>query len=105
MTESVLLVGAVVAQGLSLGAMRASDGLRRAAWVVVAFAAMGTSVLLMARALDAGVSLAVGYGVWSGAGIGLAAATGSLVFGDRLARVHVAGLALVLGGVVLVYGG
>ncbi|HWN29620.1 MAG TPA: SMR family transporter [Actinomycetospora sp.] len=105
MTETVLLVGAVVAQGLSLGAMRASDGLRRAAWVVVAFAAMGASVLLMARALDAGMSLAVGYGVWSGAGIGLAAATGSLVFGDRLARVHVAGLALVLGGVVLVYGG
>jgi small multidrug resistance pump len=104
-TETLLLAGAVVAQGLSLGAMRASDGLRRAAWVVVAFAAMGTSVLLMARALDAGMSLAVGYGVWSGAGIGLAAATGSLVFGDRLARVHLVGLALVLGGVVLVYGG
>jgi small multidrug resistance pump len=104
-TETVLLVGAVVAQGLSLGAMRASDGLRRVVWAVVAFAGMGASVLLMARALDAGMPLAVGYGVWSGAGIGLATANGSLVFGDRLARVHLAGLALVLGGVVLVYGG
>lgn len=104
MTETLLLAGAVATQGLSLGAMRASEGLRRAGWVVVAFAAMAASVLLMARALDAGVSLAVGYGIWSGAGIGLAAVTG-LLFGDRLAGVHLVGLALVLGGVLLVHGG
>jgi small multidrug resistance pump len=101
--EGVLLAGSVAAQGVSLAAMRASDGLRRARWVVVAFAAMGASVVLMSRALARGMSLAVGYGIWSGAGIALAAATGALVFHDRLARVHLLGLALVLVGVVLVH--
>jgi small multidrug resistance pump len=102
--EAVLLAGSVATQGLSLAAMRASEGLRRVVWAVAAFAAMGASVLLMARALEAGLSLTVGYGVWSGAGIALGVAIG-LASGDRLARGHVLGLALVLVGVLLVYGG
>lgn len=105
MTATLLLVGSVVTQGVSLAAMRASDGLRRRAWAGTALVAMAASVLLMSRALALGMPLAVGYGIWSGSGIGLAAATGALVFRDRLARVHVAGLALVLVGVLLVHGG
>ncbi|MHC1558863.1 DMT family transporter [Actinomycetospora sp. C-140] len=105
MIETLLLLGAVLTQGLSLAAMRASDGLRRTPWSATAFLAMGASVLLMSRALALGMPLAVGYGIWSGAGIALAAATGALVFADRLARVHLAGLALVLAGVLLVHGG
>jgi small multidrug resistance pump len=103
-TATLLLLGAIAAQGVSLAAMRASRGLRRHGWTATALVAMGASVLLMSRALDAGMPLAVGYGVWSGAGIALAAATGALVFRDRLARVHLAGLALVVLGVVLVHG-
>jgi small multidrug resistance pump len=101
----LFMVGAVLAQALCLPATRASLGLRRPGWVLVAFAAMGLSVALMARALALGVPLAVGYGIWSGCGIVTAAASGVLVFHDRLARVHVAGLALVVAGVVLIYGG
>ncbi|MEJ2889655.1 DMT family transporter [Actinomycetospora aeridis] len=104
MTETVLLAGSVATQGLCLAAMRAADGLRRPGWVVVAFGAMAVSVLLMARAMALGMPLAVAYGVWSGAGIALGAATGVLVFRDRLRPVHVAGLVLVLGGVLLVHG-
>lgn len=105
MIATLLLVAAVAAQGLSLAAMRASDGLRRRGWAATALGAMGGSVLLMSRALARGMPLAVGYGVWSGAGIALAAATGALVFTDRLTRIHLAGLAMVLLGVLLVHGG
>lgn len=105
MIESLLLVGSVLTQGLTVGAARASDGLRRRAWVVTAFASMAVSVVFMAQAIARGLSLAVGYGIWSGAGIALATATGVVVFGDRLARVHAVGLALVFAGVVVVYGG
>jgi small multidrug resistance pump len=92
---TLFLAGAVLAQVLCLPATRASRGLRRPAWVLVAFAAMGVSVALMA----------VGYGIWSGCGIATAAAAGSLVFHDRLDRGHVVGLVLVLAGVLLIYGG
>lgn len=101
----MLLAGSVAAQGVTIAAMRAADGLRRVGWLVVAVVAMSGSVLLMARALALGMPLAVGYGVWSGAGIALGAATGALVFHDRLGRAHVVGLVLVLGGVLLVHGG
>src|SRR3954447_10634459 len=62
---TLFLTGAVLAQGLCLPATRASRGLRRPAWVLVAFAAMAVSVALMSRALALGVPLAVGYGIWS----------------------------------------
>jgi multidrug transporter EmrE-like cation transporter len=102
---TLFLAGAVLAQGLCLPATRASRGLRRPVWVLVAFAAMAVSVALMSRALALGVPLAVGYGIWSGCGIATAVAAGSLVFHDRLDRGHVVGLVLVLAGVLLIYGG
>lgn len=105
MIATLLMAGAVLAQGLCLPATRASEGLRRPAWVLVAFAAMALSVALMSRALALGVPLAVGYGIWSGCGIATAAATGSVVFHDRLDRLHIGGLVLVLAGVLLIYGG
>lgn len=104
MTGALLLVGSVLAQGVAIAATRASEGLRRRRWIVAAFSGMAVSVVLMSQAIARGLPLAVGYGVWSGSGIVLAAAAGVLVFGDRLARAHVVGLALVVVGVVLVYG-
>ncbi|MEJ2867709.1 SMR family transporter [Actinomycetospora sp. OC33-EN08] len=104
MIEALLLAGSVIAQGLGIAATRASDGLRRRGWVAAAFLGMAVSVVLMSQALARGLSLAVGYGVWSGSGIVLAAAAGVLVFGDHLPRRHALGLAMVLVGVVVVYG-
>ncbi|MDL5159837.1 DMT family transporter [Actinomycetospora termitidis] len=105
MTGTLLLLGSVLAQGLAIAATRASEGLRRFSWVAVAFAGMAVSVMLMSQAIARGLPLAVGYGIWSGSGIVLAATAGVLVFGDRLDRRHVVGLLLVLVGVVVVYGG
>lgn len=105
MTSAVLMIASLLTQGVGIAATRASDGLRRARWVVVAFGAIATSVVLMALLLARGVPLAVGYGIWSGSGIVMAAAGGTVLFGDRLTRTHLAGLALVLAGVLLVYGG
>lgn len=60
----------------------------------------------VARALDAGLSLVVGYRVWTGAGIAATAFVGAVAFGDRLNRLRLAGLALVLvGSLALQLGG
>jgi small multidrug resistance pump len=102
---TLFMVGSVATQALCLAGTRASEGLRRVPWVAVALGGMIASVVLMSRALALGIPLAVAYGLWSGSGIALAALTGAIVFHDRLARVHVVGLALVLAGVLLVYAG
>ncbi len=105
MIVTLLMLGSVLTQGVGIASTRASDGLTRPRWVVVAFVMITISVALMARALERGVSLAVGYGIWSGSGIVLAAASGAVLFGDRLRRTHLVGLALIVVGVVLVHGG
>jgi small multidrug resistance pump len=94
------LAVAVVAQWLSVAALRASDGMRRPLWTLLTFAATIGSVGCVAVALSRGLTVAVAYGVWTGAGIALATLTGVLVFGDRLSRSQVAGLGLVIAAVV-----
>lgn len=105
MIVTLLLVGSVLAQVLGVAATRASAGLHRPGWVVVAFASVSVSVGLMAQAISRGLSLAIGYGIWSGAGIALATVSGVVVFGDRLGWLQVLGLVVVAAGVLLVHGG
>ena len=105
MTVALLLAGSVLTQAVGVAATRATDGLRRPGWVALAFLAMACSVTLMARALHHGLSLAVGYGIWSGAGIAFAAISGTVLFGDRLAGRQIVGLVLVAAGVAATYGG
>lgn len=100
------LAGGVVAQVGGITSLRLSDGMRQVAPTVLTFLGIGVSVVLVARALAAGLSLAVGYGVWTGAGIASTALVGVLAFGDRLDRVQIAGLCLVLiGSLALQLGG
>ena len=98
MTAWAYLAAGVVAQVLGVASLRASDGMRRRLFALGTFLGIGVSVVLVARALDAGLSLAVGYGVWTGAGIVGAALVGAAGFGDRLDRRALAGLGLVLLG-------
>jgi multidrug transporter EmrE-like cation transporter len=105
MTSTWWLVAAVVAEAIGLGALRASRGLRRPLATVLAFVGIEGSVVLVGQAIVAGVSLAVGYAVWTGAGIAFAALGGVLVFGDRLTRRQSLGIGLVLVGVALLNAG
>ncbi|WP_082556776.1 multidrug efflux SMR transporter [Modestobacter sp. Leaf380] len=99
------LLGAIAAQVVGIGSLRASAGFRRTGFAVLTLLGIGASVALMARALDAGLPLAVGYGIWSGSGIALAALGGAAVFGDRMSRGQLAGVALIVAGVLVVHAG
>lgn len=99
-TAWLWLAAGVLAQWGFVAALRASSGLRRPGWAVVTFVLMIASMGAVAVAIDGGLTVAVAYGVWTGAGILLAAVTGAVVFGDRLSGPQRLGLALVLAGVV-----
>lgn len=95
------LGAAVLAQWTCVTALRASNGLRRVVPAVLTFTALIGSTCFVAVALTHGLTIAVAYGIWTGAGIALAALTGIVVFGDRLARGQVGGLVLVMAGVAV----
>lgn len=98
----LLLTGAVLTQTVGILALRASGGMRRGGFAALSLGAIASSVALMAQAIDRGLSLAVGYGIWSGAGIALGAAGGAMLFGDRLSARQVGALAVLVAGVVVV---
>lgn len=95
------LIAAVATEVVGLASLRASRGLRRPTAAVLAFAGILGSTALIGQATVSGMSLAVAYGVWTGAGIGFATLGGVALFGDQLDRRQVVGLGLVLVGVIV----
>ncbi|WP_445255503.1 DMT family transporter [Nocardioides aurantiacus] len=94
------LAAAVVTQWASVLALRLSQGFTRAGWTALALVTTVASIGCVSVALTEGVSLAVAYGLWTGAGVALAVLTGVALFGDRMSRVQVAGVVCVVAGVV-----
>lgn len=95
-----LLVVAVVTEVAGTLSLRASAGFTRLAPSVLVVACYGTAFLLLARVIT---RLGVGpvYATWSGLGTVGAAAGGWLVFSERLTPAALAGMALVVAGVVV----
>jgi small multidrug resistance pump len=96
----VLLAGAIVAEVLGTTAMKASDGFSKlwpSVWTAVAYL---VSFALLAQTLK---SMAVGtaYAIWSAVGTALVVAIGVVFFGESTSVVRMLGIALIIGGVVL----
>ena len=105
MSAGLWISAAIVLQCLGLAGLRASDGLTRPALAVVAYVGLVGSILPVGRAIESGMSLAVAYSLWTGAGIAFAAVGGVVFFGDHLTRRQVLGLVLLLVGLVAVEAG
>lgn len=105
MSAGTWIVAAIVLQVIGVTALRASDGMSRPLFTVWAFGGLVGSILPVGRAIEAGMSLAVAYSLWTGAGIACAAVGGVVLFGDSLTRRQQLGLVLVLVGVVALESG
>ncbi|AWK87600.1 DMT family transporter [Azospirillum thermophilum] len=90
---------AILFEIVGTSALKLSDGMTRlwpAATVVVCYvAAFG----LLAQALRT-IEVGVAYAVWSAAGTAAIAAIGILLFGEELSLMKVAGILLIVAGVV-----
>lgn len=98
----VYLFSAIALEIGSTMALRASDGFRRLAWVGVSIAGYVVSFGLLSLALSEGIALGVAYGVWSAVGIAGTAIIARFAFKEPLTRTMIAGIALVMVGVLLV---
>ncbi|GGM89208.1 DMT family transporter [Streptomyces fuscichromogenes] len=94
------LAGAIAAEVAATTAMKYADGFSRF-WPSL-LTALGylVSFLLLAQTLKT-LSIGTAYAIWSGVGTATIAALGLLLFGETLTLVKVAGIVLIIGGVVV----
>jgi small multidrug resistance pump len=78
----------------------AATGRRR--WYVPVALGYGAAFVLLTATLDAGIALGVAYGIWAATGVALTAVASRLLFEEPLTLLMSAGIALIIGGVLLI---
>lgn len=101
---TMLLVAIVLEVGATLS-LRASDGLKQLIWVAPIAVGYVGSFILLAQVLKLGIPVGVAYGVWSAIGVALTAVLGKAIFSDPLTAKMGIGIALIIGGVVMLESG
>ena len=96
----VLLVGAILTEVTATLSLRASQD--HLGWLLVVVAGYVASFLLLTGVLRAGMPVGVAYGIWGALGTALTAVAAAVIFGDPLTSPVVAGIGLIIAGVLLV---
>lgn len=98
------LAVAVSAEVIATSALKASDGFSRAGPVAVLAVGYGLAFFMLSKALRT-IPVGVAYAIWSGAGIVLVTLAGYFLFRQRLDPSALAGMALIILGVVVMQAG
>jgi small multidrug resistance pump len=96
----VQLAIAIAIEIVATSLLKTSDGFTRLVPTVVCLVSYGVSFWLIAQSVK---TLPIGfvYAVWSGVGTATIAVIGAIVYSERLDATRVAGIALVIAGVVV----
>ena len=97
-----MLAGAILSEVVATLSLRASEGFSRAGPTALMAVGYLVSFVLLAQALKRGMGIGVAYAVWAGVGVALVAILGRVLFNEPLSPVTAAGIALIIGGVVIV---
>ncbi|MGV0660981.1 DMT family transporter [Mycolicibacterium sp. XJ879] len=100
MRNWVLLGAAVIAEIAATLSLRASHD--HSAWLAVVIAGYVTAFTLLTLVLRAGMPVGVAYGIWGALGTAGTAALAAVLFGDPFTWPIVAGIGLIIAGVLLV---
>jgi small multidrug resistance pump len=98
--EWVYLACAIAIEIASTVALRVATG-GRPRWYVAVVTGYTVSFLLLSLALREGLGIGVAYGIWTAVGVAITAVLSHRLFGERLSRTMVVGIALIAVGVVL----
>ncbi|WP_375390223.1 DMT family transporter [uncultured Amnibacterium sp.] len=100
MRKWLLLALAVLTEVTASLALRAA--LDQPAWYVVTVLGYAAAFVLLTLVLKAGMALGVAYGIWGATGVALTAGASAVLFGEMLNPVMLAGIVLVIAGVLTV---
>ncbi|MFM9378840.1 DMT family transporter [Gordonia sp. VNK21] len=93
---------AIVVEACATLCVRASDGYRKRWWLVPIVAGYLASFVFLSLALRAGMPVGVAYGVWTAIGIALVALLARALWRDPLTWRMIAGIVVIMAGVVLI---
>ena len=82
--------------------LRASDGLRKKAWIAPVVLGYLASFYLLWLTLALGMPVGIAYGVWTACGVALVAVIARYLFGDPLTFKMLIGIAFIIGGVLTI---
>ncbi|MDQ0683016.1 small multidrug resistance pump [Streptomyces sp. B4I13] len=94
------LAGAIAAEVAATTAMKYSEGFSKLWPALLTAVGYVLSFLLLAQTLKT-VGIGTAYAIWAGAGTAAIALIGLVLFGEALTPVKIAGVLLIVGGVVL----
>lgn len=95
-----LLITAVVTEVTATLSLRASQD--HAAWLVLVVSGYAAAFVLLTLVLRAGMPVGVAYGIWGALGTAATAALAAVLFGDPFTWPIMAGIGLIVAGVLLV---
>lgn len=95
-----LLAGAIASEVAATTAMKYSEGFSRLWPSLVTVLGYVIAFVLLAQCLKT-VQVGTAYAIWAGAGTAVIAAIGMVFLGEALSFTKVAGILLIIGGVVV----
>ncbi|RDI50573.1 DMT family transporter [Nocardia mexicana] len=96
----LLLAGAIVVEVIATSLMKSTEGFTRLWPTLAVLAGYTVSFTLLAQALTRGLQVGVAYAVWSAVGTAAIVAVGVMFLREPLSAAKIAGVALVVAGVV-----
>ncbi|KZB85056.1 DMT family transporter [Amycolatopsis regifaucium] len=105
MSAYLLLALAIAAEVTATVSLKLSEGFSKVGPSIVVVAGYVIAFVALAYVLKAGVPVSVAYAIWAAAGVALVAAVGIVFFKEPVNLAVLSGLALVIGGVVLIEAG
>lgn len=103
MTKWIMLSAAILAEVAGTLALRAA--VDEPLWTIGVVIAYLTAFTLLGLTLRTGMPIGVAYGIWGAAGVALVALLATGIFGEQLSPLSMAGIAVIILGVVLVESG
>jgi small multidrug resistance pump len=95
-----LLLGAIVTEVTGTLSLRASQD--HTAWLIVVVVGYVASFAFLTAVLRIGMPVGVAYGIWGALGTAATAVLAAVIFGDPFTVPIIAGIALIIAGVLLV---
>jgi small multidrug resistance pump len=96
-----VLLGAAIVTEVA-GSLSLKGALEYPALYVVVVVGYLAAFVLLTLVLRAGMPVGVAYGIWGALGVALTALLSALIFGEPLTPLMIAGMALVIAGVLCV---
>lgn len=101
MKDFLILFLAILSEVIATTSLKFSEGFTRLVPSLIVIVGYGLSFYLLSLSLKV-FPIGIAYAIWSGVGIVLTVIAGMLVWGEKLDWARIAGILLILAGILLI---